>query len=226
MLLLDDLADLVLARRCLACGLLGRPLCEACLVGIRSTDVVRRTLKVAPPVAVASAAEYSGTVRQAIIEYKEHGVVSLAGPLSCLLADAVAAMLVRQRGQRCTIVGVPSHRRSERGFDALGLVARKAARRLRERGHDVAVDEALTATRAYMPLKTLGRRERARQVAGAFDAIPAATRIARTTIIVDDVLTTGATVSECARALRAAGRLVVGVATIAVTIAPDADQRG
>ena len=218
MLLLDDLADLVLARRCLACDRLGRPLCSECLDSIRAGGVVQRMVAVTPPAVIAAAAEYSGVTRQAIIEYKEHGLVSLAGPLSILLSHAVDSILVRCTGLPCTIVGIPSHRHSSRGFDPLGLIARKATRRLRSLGYDVTYSPALVPTRDYGPLKSLGRAERARQVAGAFAARPA--RVASTAIVVDDVLTTGATVAEGVRALRTSGRAVLGVATIAATDAP------
>lgn len=214
--LLDDLADLVLARRCLGCGVLGRPLCDGCLEAIRGDGAIRQVLAVAPPVPLVSAVAYDGAARQSIIEYKEHGLVSLAAPLSTLLAGAVGMLL--PNGKPIGVVPVPGHHRSGRGFDATGTVARRAARRLREQGHRVTCEQSLAMTHDYGPLKTLGRAERARRVAGAF----AAPRVvgSRRVVVVDDVVTTGATTADAVRALRAAGRTVVGVATIAATSAP------
>lgn len=175
-------------------------------------------LAVAPPVPIVSAATYEDAARGSIIEYKEHGLVSLAAPLSDLLAGAIDALLDGRRGHSIIVVPVPGHRRSGRGFDATGTVARRAVRRLHAVGRELTVEPVLSITRDYRPLKTLGRAERARRVAGVFDARRAAD--ARPAIVVDDVVTTGATTAEAVRTLRSTGRAVLGVATIAATSAP------
>lgn len=121
--------------------------------------------------------------------------------------DAALASLVRDAARRLVaapdlVVPVPMHesRRRARGFHPAGELARAAAREL---GCALALD-ALRTTRATASQTGLDRSERRRNVRGAFAVsrpIPRGARVA----LVDDVVTTGATLAECARVLRRAG---------------------
>jgi len=121
--------------------------------------------------------------------------------------DAALAALVRDAARRLAIapdlvVPVPMHesRRRARGFHPAGELARTARREL-----DCALAlDALRTTRVTASQTGLDRVERRRNVRGAFAttrAIPRGVRVA----LVDDVVTTGATLAECARVLRRAG---------------------
>jgi predicted amidophosphoribosyltransferase len=140
--------------------------------------------------------------------------------LGVLLADAVCAGLDPDVGTRTLLVPVPSHRRSRRGFDAVGGIVRHTVPALRARGWRIEVARPVRGVGAYLPLKELGRDERRRAVAGAFAIDPRiAARAAAArcpVIVVDDVVTTGATVDRIATMLASAGCPVTGVASVAL----------
>jgi len=203
---LRDLADLVLGRTCLGCGVVGRDFCESCQQALRRSPV-----RVPVPAASSSAwvgAPYDGTIRRLVLAYKD-GHRSLARPLGERLADVIEGA-VRSEGQRAGfIVRIPGHRRPQRGFDALGLLVGHATIDLRRRGLIVPVLPILVQARDHLPSKRLGRVDRFRELEGAFVAevktrdvgLPPALPV----IVVDDVMTSGATIAEAMRALRAAG---------------------
>ena len=108
------------------------------------------------------------------------------------------------------IVPVPLHRRRERerGFNQSALLADALATHLGAVGHP-----ALHRTRATPPQAELHRTERLKNVTNAFACPDPASVRGRSVLLIDDVVTTGATFAACARALRDAGaRTVVGLA--------------
>jgi ComF family protein len=109
------------------------------------------------------------------------------------------------------LVPVPLHplRHAERGYNQSTEIARRAARELRCRFDD----EAMSRRRGTRPQVGLGPDERRGNVAGAFVATPALR--GRRVVVVDDVLTTGATVGAVAAAARDAGALSVDVWCVA-----------
>ena len=148
---------------------------------------------------------YEGTLRKLIHLFKYSGMRRLAQPLGGLLADA----LPRDR-QFDAVAAVPLHwrRRWQRGFNQSELLGKAIARR---RG--IPVIKALrrgSATRAQAGLSNAQRRE---NVAGAFRA---RRRVAGLRILlIDDVMTTGATAGACARALKKAGARSVSLLALA-----------
>jgi ComF family protein len=148
---------------------------------------------------------YEGTLRQLIHLFKYSGMRALARPLG----DVLAGALPRDR-QFDAVTAVPLHwrRRWQRGFNQSELLGKAIARR---RGIPlIHVLRRGAATRAQAGLSNSQRRE---NVAGAFRARH---RVAGLRILlVDDVMTTGATVSACARALKKAGARSVAVLTLA-----------
>ena len=148
---------------------------------------------------------YEGTLRKLIHLFKYSGMRRLAAPLGALLADA----LPRDR-QFDVVTAVPLHwrRRWQRGFNQSKLLAQAIARR---RGIPAMnVLGRASATRAQAGLSNAQRRE---NVAGAFRA---RRRVAGLRVLlVDDVMTTGATAGACARALKQAGAKSVALAALA-----------
>jgi predicted amidophosphoribosyltransferase len=226
-----DVADLVLGRACLACDAPGPSLCAGCLQWMRRQP--HQTASVAGLDGLA-ACGYRGTVRRAVLDYKQHADRSLARPLGRLLADAVLALehdpgLELDPGDRRSrlLVPIPAHRRSRRGFDALGAICEHAAGCLAHDGSRARVERLLLPGTRYPPLKDLGRRERQQRVRGAFTAIgPARDADRSALIVVDDVLTTGATIGEAIRTLVRVGHRVVGFATVAAVVPSGADGAG
>ena len=221
--LITDVFYLVLGRTCLGCQTPGPALCPTCLTQLRGHTRPVTIPGLVVPTCVA--ADYDGIARDVILEYKERGSRSLAPMLGRLLADAALTVARPQRPSRCVLVPVPSHRHAPRGFDALGSVARAAAQALARDGLPSRVERRLRPGPAYVPMKGLGRGERQSRITGAFR--PAGrTRPApwdEFVLLVDDVVTTGATASEALRTLAAAGTRVGGVAAVA---APSRGTRG
>ncbi len=155
-----------------------------------------------------SGAEYEGVVRDAIHAFKFEGKRALARPLAALVLEQAGGW---PAADLAALVPVPLARARERarGFNQAALLAERLAAGLRLPVRP----RWLTRARATAPQSDLGAAERHANVRGAFAAAPAVA--GRHVIVVDDVLTTGATVAECARALRAAGAVRVGVLTVA-----------
>jgi predicted amidophosphoribosyltransferase len=206
MSLLVSLVDLVLPRCCIGCGSRLGVLCAQCLPG----DPVRH----AASGAVAAAA-YEGAVRTALLAYKERGRRDLAGPLGDLLARAVRVALAGERSPpgRAVLVPVPSVR-SAAAARGGAHVRRLAVRAAPGCGVQV-VGDALRLTRVVRDSAGLSSEQRAANVAHAVAARPAP--VGAVAVVVDDIVTTGATLREAVRALEAAGWPVLGSAVVAAT---------
>jgi ComF family protein len=154
---------------------------------------------------------YEGTLRDLIHAYKYAGVRTLAKPLGDLLAAALP------REERIdAVIAVPLHwrRRWSRGFNQSELLARTIARRT-----GVPVLHTLKRVRATTPQAGLSNTHRRKNVTSAFRAgRPAPWRRPVTglrILLVDDVMTTGATAAACATALKRAGAARVSLVTVA-----------
>jgi len=150
---------------------------------------------------------YDGVLRRLIHLFKYERIRSLVGPLSSYMAAALP------RDQRFDlIVPVPLHwrRRWERGFNQSALLAEALSRRSGIPLHNALRRRKATAPQAGLPAS--GRRS---NVAGAFVPARRCQVRNRRVLLVDDVMTTGATIRACARTLKAAGAAYVAVLTIA-----------
>jgi predicted amidophosphoribosyltransferase len=147
-----------------------------------------------------------------IVAYKERGRSGLALPLGVALARAVSAA-----GLPALLVPVPSTRASirRRGYDPTLRIARVAARLLASRGEPVRCRRLLAHRRRVVDQAGLSAPGRLANLAGALVARRDLRGVR--VIVVDDVVTTGATLVEAARALRAAGAEVCAAAVVAAT---------
>lgn len=202
--LLDAVGELVLPHACAGCRRPGAVLCAGC----RPFGPPRPS--VVGGLTVLAAADYQGGLRAALIAYKERGRTQLARPLGELLAASVLAA-TEQAGPAC-LVPVPSAARArrERGGDHVLRLARIASR-----ASGLPVSRALRLDHEVLDSAGLGRGERAANLAGAFAATcgPRGLR----PVVVDDIVTTGATLREASRALDAAGWPEPVAAVVAAT---------
>ncbi len=206
--------DLVFPPICVSCERVGSFLCDRCLATIEAAP--RRVLPAFDGLVVR--AVYTGPIRDSIHAFKYLNQTRLAGPLTDLLENTV-----RDQGWEVDLVtAVPMHesRLRERGYNQAALLARSLA----ERQGWPFVPEAIRRIRATASQVTLSASERKENVAGAFEASEQLVH-ARRVLIVDDVLTTGATLSACADALRAAGALMVFGAAVASAVDDRMDSR-
>jgi len=219
------LADLVLPAECAGCGesrsrsaLPG--LCTLCALSLSGPPLRARLPRAeagVPPVHALAA--YLDPVPEIIIAQKEHGRLDLAKPLGLELARAAEAAAAG--ADPFWLVPVPSTHAAtvRRGQDPMLRMARVAAARLRTSGRAVAVLPALTHRRRVVDQVGLGSRARAENLDGALAVRASSARLLgeRPVVLLDDVLTSGATLAEAARALRAAGNAPVGAAVLAAT---------
>ena len=159
----------------------------------------------------ASLGPYEGALRSVLhaLKYRDH--MRAAERLAEALAEDPAVCGLRSAG--AVLVPVPLHprRRAERGYNQSELLARALARRL---CLGVAPG-ALVRRKDTAPQTGLSAAARRQNVSGAFAVRRRTLVVDRPVILVDDVLTTGATARACALALRAAGAREVRLLTVA-----------
>jgi ComF family protein len=190
--------DLLFPPRCLTCGALADPFCDGCRAGIRPVDPATG---VPPGVTAARCVGYhEDALRKAVLLLKFQRKTALSAPLGELLAAELEPILASWQPDR--LIPVPIHwtRRLERGFNQSELLAGEVARRCGLR-----VERSLKRIRRTPPQVGLGQFERATNLLGAFAVHTLGRPIAGSRVVlVDDVLTTGATLAECAAVLRTA----------------------
>ena len=242
-----DFLYLVMPAECVACGRDDAALCPDCTVVLRretaspfradqSADALMSVFghTLLPVVAVG---DYRDTLAAAILAFKNHGRTELGPLLGRTLALGMTALprhLPELEGQGLLLVPVPSTGSGwrRRGYDPVALMLR-ALDRERRLPPGLVIAPVL-AIRARLPWhrrhqKGLGRaarranvrntmRIRRRRVRGIR---PGADLAGAAVVLVDDVLTTGSTVSEAARTLGESGAVVCGALVLAAARAPD-----
>lgn len=232
------LANLMLPVSCAGCGRprVGGPLCGACarlLDGAVPHRVWPSPLPALLP-SVYGALAYADEVRAVLLAHKERGALRLAGPLGAVLAGVVREVVQEESAwpragpggggahavpDRVTLVPVPSARRAvaARGHDPVRRMALVAARRLRKDGIPVRVLSALRQRRRVADQSGLSAEQRLANLGGALEPRPGAARLLGPglTVLVDDLMTTGASLAEAARAVAEEGHGAVGAAVVA-----------
>ena len=196
-----------------ACSICGEAL-DVCAVGVPSLCAVCRRVPPRFDFAV-SFGSYDGALRKLVHLLKYEQLRPAANLLGAKLAEAISARKISSERPIVTIP-VPLHRtkRRQRGFNQTELIARTALRHLERSGFELRT-RILRRVRATVSQTGLTRHQRRENVRGAFLVRRPEHVRDRSVLIVDDVYTTGTTLNECARVLRAAGATQVVVATVA-----------
>ena len=196
--------DVLLVPRCAGCGEPGSWFCVPCRDECEPVAHDGR-------LALRAAGAHAGPLRAAVRRLKYGGEPGLAAELGALVALEVARDLARGTTIDA-VVPVPLHpsRAVARGYDQAALLARAIAARV-----GLPVRAALHRIRGGRPQVELDRAARAANIRGAFVAEASSLRGLRVAIV-DDVATTGATLSDAAAAARAAGARAVRAYVVAV----------
>jgi ComF family protein len=222
---IGPLLDLFFPKRCAGCGREGAFLCGQCIALLepleppwcatcglplpqgapcRSCQETPLSLE-----GIRSLYAYQHPLREALLQFKYHGVRAVGAELAVVLARYVTAYALPAD----LLVPVPlfSDRRRQRGYNQAEVLAEELSRR----APLPCVPKALRRVRHTPPQARLASRaERFANVAGAF-AADQHTVLGKRVLLIDDVCTTGATLSACGAALRTAGAATVWGLTVA-----------
>jgi competence protein ComFC len=213
--------DFVYPKRCAGCDRRGTWLCDNCATALQLFTIpwcdrcgvpgtyLRCRCQSTPAnlKQVRSVGPFDGWLRGAVVKFKYHGEWGRTPQLGALLASTIA-----QLHDVDALIPVPLHstRLRQRGFNQSLLLAQYAGEVL-----TVEVKEALVRTRRTEAQVSLGAQERKANVAGAFAVQPNIAVAGLSIALIDDVVTTGSTLSACAEVLNAAGAASIKAVSLA-----------
>lgn len=209
-------ADLAWGGACAACGRAGAVCCPACADGLRAVMPGPVPVPSGTPVTWARGA-YADDLRAVVLACKERQGLTVVPLLAELALGSAAGVLAGQwPGGPVRVVPVPSSRATVagRGFDLTGMLAGRTARALRREGMDARAWQGLRLRPGARDQAGLSAAERAINRRAGLVAVggpPASV------LLLDDIVTTGATLAEAARVLTASGHRVLGAAVVAAT---------
>lgn len=231
---LNALLDVVFPRACAGCGReaggisgylcwdcqtrfewIQPPFCEICgdpFEGEISSSVVCESCRQALPAfeRARSAARFRGVLRALLHDFKYRGATWLGPNLVTFLRICYETYFARASFDTVTYVPLYPTRERERSYNQARLLAQGLARIY----SNLVLRECLQRVQPTKSQTHLTAAERLANVKGMF-AVQAPERLAeRRILLIDDVMTTGATVNECARMLKQAGAALVGVLTV------------
>ena len=193
-------------RRCRICGVEK----SLCVCRKRSYPCTRR---IAP-------FYYEGVAKQGVLRFKKQGRFGGYRTLASLMAEHIRTEYADVVFD--AVVSVPAHRKSQRkrGFVPTVLLAKETARQL-----GLPYDSMLVKILDNPPQKGMSRAERVGNVAGVFDLRKENAAEGKRLLLIDDVITTGATVNECAKILRIFGASYVYAASVCVNRPPKKQEK-
>ncbi|SDR92275.1 Predicted amidophosphoribosyltransferases [Microlunatus soli] len=219
-------AELLLGAVCPGCQAPGFGLCTACRVRLAEPAPHRAVPTPCPSgfPTTYSGGPYDDLLHAVIPAHKERQAWLLTAPLADRLATAVEELIMRTAvdGAPLVLVPVPSTAAAvrRRGRDATAAIAGSAVLRLR-RDHDrpLTMIKMLRPVRRLADQSELTESERRRNLAGGYGLRRGLPRlpVGAQLILVDDLVTTGSSLTEACRAVRAAGLSVLGAAVVAAT---------
>ena len=212
----DGMLDLVLPLDCGGCGAPSTRWCEVCTteLAVKADEPHVVNPRIDPGVPVFALGRYAGARRRAVIAMKDHGRTDLVAPLAQALAAGIHRMLTwGMIDVPLTVVPAPTRRSAarRRGGDPVTRTASAAVAKHPE----IDVLQALRLRSFARDSANLGSAARERNLAGAVLLRRRRPTVDHEVLLVDDIVTTGATARESVRTLHAAGVRVAAVLTIA-----------
>lgn len=212
MKLLSFLSSLLFPEKCVLCGqVLDRDemdLCRKCRVDSPDCPVSRAKYPFLDR--WTALWYYEGAVRRSLLRYKFHGRRNYAAAYGRMLSMKL------QREDRAdadiiTWIPISEKRKRKRGFDQVELLAEKVSAELQ-----IPAEPTLWKRRDNPPQSGIrGEAQRRANVLGAYEALPTQAMVGKRILLLDDILTTGATAGEAARVLLTAGAKSVELAAVA-----------
>lgn len=192
------LLDWLYPPKCAICGAIGQPaVCSSCISEFHLVE--KRRNDIPNLISAHYLFEYEGGAAEAVKRLKYGCITPLATPMAELIYKSANKLGLSETD---LIVPVPIHwsRRFQRGFNQAELLCERLTA-------EIVIPQTLRRIRATRPQVGLSSEDRSRNIRNAFRASPAVS--GKRVLLVDDVLTTGSTASECARTLLAAGAVQV-----------------
>ena len=213
MRLFTKLLDLIYPPRCIFCHCLldSGTICETCAASLPVLDREARQQSFDGIRTCSSLFPYEGNIRESLLRYKFHG-------LSFYGEDYARLMLLHftLEETECDLISwVPLSRRRlrQRGYDQARLLAQRLSEYL-----GLPCERVLKKVKNVAPQsRTGGPEARKKNISGAYRLARKADVRGKTVLLVDDIVTTGSTLSECAAVLREAGAAEVKALTVART---------
>ncbi|MBT1161171.1 ComF family protein [Bifidobacterium sp. SO1] len=207
---------MVLPRGCAGCDTPDEVLCAGCRGGFSHT--ICRSLPLTVMGEGYSCASYRDTARHAILSWKDHGDEECDGVFSSLLAGLAVRCGAVDRNAPVTLIPAPSSRSSmvRRGRWHMSTVTGHMAATLVAQGYAVDMMPALrTMLVSTKSVQAGGAAQRSQRIAGNIAVTGADSIRGRRTIVIDDIMTTGATMRQCIAALDQAGCKVITALSLA-----------
>ncbi len=195
-------ANALFPRSCFGCEAPDSYFCASCKAKIRP-----RAYPLDNGMRVYAALPYHSRIEPALKQLKYGKSFDIADALADLVADSLPKTL--ESGTEIVWIPVTRTRKNERGFNQAELVARGVAKK-----RNLPIADALEKIRETKPQSSLNRADRLKNLHGAF-AVRAGYIARPVVVVIDDVSTTGATLTEAARALKQAGAKTVIGAVVA-----------
>lgn len=209
--MIDTLLAFLAPHLCISCGQIGAPLCTNC-----KYDIVMNTYQTCVLCGISSAqcsptlcdgswciGYRKGVVQRLVGSFKFNGMRAAVRPLVDLLNTAAPPL-----PNDAIVTWIPTHPKHirARGYDHMKVLAVAFSKKRRLNARPV------LSRRTYFVQHKSSRKERLQQISGAFETTPVF-EAGRTYVLLDDVYTTGATVNEAIRVLKAAGatQVIVGI---------------
>lgn len=211
--------ELIYPRFCCICGgsadvSENAPLCETCHKKIKPA-------KPSPPAIpgrpgfyfdrLHSAAAYEGVMRKCVHKFKYNGMLSLEGIFAKIMADYAEKYIDKNLFDIIIPVPLYGAKLRERSFNQAAILASYVSDKLQI----PCVSNNLIRIRAGKSQTDLSKKERLKEIKGAFKSNKPAIVNGMSILLIDDVLTTGATVHECSKTLKLAGARYIEVFTLA-----------
>ena len=207
----DKLLDLLYPPRCMLCRRLLRDsemgICRECRKTLHTVPASEQRRDIKGIELCVSPFRYEGAVRASLLRYKFHGVTAYGR----IYADFIAKSIDENQISCDSITWVPLSRKRlrQRGYDQARIIAEALAEKF-----ELPCGKLLEKQTDTRPQSSMGSAEKRKaNASGVYVCANGAETENRTVLLVDDIVTTGATMSECAKVLRAAGcKTVYGAA--------------